>query len=341
MKSNKLGVFVCLSCGVLIFAFVFLTSDAKTLAHNLSLLRLPWIAAAVAGMLAYFFLETAALHTTLVTMHPAQKLRDTFHVTMGGHYFNNITPFASGGQPFQAYYLTRGGVPLGIAASGLLARFIVYQAALVVCSVLLLILRLPYFQATVSNFSSIVLFGFFINLAVMAALIAVAFFRNGVRRFADAVVHFLAGHRLFVKDEAAAVAYIDAELAKFADCFADMAKNGRAIARSFVFSVAQLIAYFFVPYAVYRSFGLSEVDFITVAAAQAFVMMVSAFIPIPGASIGAEGFFLFFFGKFFADSAQTGVAMILWRVITFYLTLLLGAFFAMKAGKKTEPGESA
>ncbi len=45
-------------------------------------------------------------------MFPKFRFRDTFLCTIIGQYFNCITPLSSGGQPFQAYYYNRFGMPL-------------------------------------------------------------------------------------------------------------------------------------------------------------------------------------------------------------------------------------
>ena len=89
-----------------------------------------------------------------------------------------------------------------------------------------------------------------------------------------------------------------------------------------------------IPYMIYRSFGLppEAVSLWTMLAAQQFVAMVSAFIPLPGASGGAEGSFLLFFGKFFGDTIAP--AILLWRTITYYLNIALGAVVSSLGGKK-------
>lgn len=57
-------------------------------------------------------------------------------------------------------------------------------------------------------------------------------------------------------------------------------------------------------------------------AAQTFVTMVSAFVPLPGSSGGAEGSFYLFFGSFFG--ATIIPAILLWRLVTYYANILFG-----------------
>lgn len=67
-------------------------------------------------------------------------------------------------------------------------------------------------------------------------------------------------------------------------------------------------------------------------AAQAYVSMVSAFVPLPGASGGAEGSFVLFFSAFFQNSTVIP-AMVIWRTCTYYLNIQVGGICAYIVGR--------
>ena len=67
-------------------------------------------------------------------------------------------------------------------------------------------------------------------------------------------------------------------------------------------------------------------------AAQAYVSMVSAFVPLPGASGGAEGSFVLFFSAFFQNSTVIP-AMVIWRTCTYYLNIPVGGICAFIVGR--------
>ena len=46
-------------------------------------------------------------------------------VALVGQYYNAATPFASGGQPVQVYYMSRFGVSAGNSSSVLIIKFYV------------------------------------------------------------------------------------------------------------------------------------------------------------------------------------------------------------------------
>ena len=332
MKSNKLNIFIIITCAAVVIGFIFFNTGADNLLENLKELKIAWVILAVVCMALYWFFESIVLHIMLKPMHKQQKYKDTLALSVGGQYFNAITPFSTGGQPFQAYILTKQGVALGKGINALFSKFIVYQIALVLLTAILLLLRLDYFKQNISNFSLIVLIGFLVNLGVLFWLLGIAIFQKITRKIADAIISFLAKIKI-IKDPESKRAYMDRELETFGVYFKERIKDVPSFLLAFLFSVAQLLSYMAVLYMLYRAFGLNEMDFLTIISAHAFVMTMAAFIPVPGAGIGAEGFFYFFMRQFFVKDGQLGVAMILWRLITFYLTIVVGVVFAFISNK--------
>ena len=55
-----------------------------------------------------------------------------------------------------------------------------------------------------------------------------------------------------------------------------------------------------------------------------FILLIGSFVPIPGASGGIEFGFLNFFNRFLRKGALTAV-LIVWRFITYYFGMIIGA----------------
>ena len=60
-------------------------------------------------------------------------------------------------------------------------------------------------------------------------------------------------------------------------------------------------------------------------------------MPLPGASGGAEGSFVLFFGKFFGQDIVA--AMFLWRLLTYYVNIAFGGLF-LRLGRKKISGQN-
>ena len=57
-------------------------------------------------------------------------------------------------------------------------------------------------------------------------------------------------------------------------------------------------------------------------------MPLSAWPPLPGASVASEGGFYLFFAMFFPGEMMF-VAMMLWRLFTYYANIVCGAMFVV------------
>ncbi|MEG0664334.1 MAG: lysylphosphatidylglycerol synthase domain-containing protein, partial [Clostridia bacterium] len=64
-----------------------------------------------------------------------------------------------------------------------------------------------------------------------------------------------------------------------------------------------------------------------------FLMMIMAFIPTPGAGGAAEGGFFVIFKTFFAVN-EIKMAILFWRIYTFYLPILVGGLFLILKHRK-------
>lgn len=68
----------------------------------------------------------------------------------------------------------------------------------------------------------------------------------------------------------------------------------------------------------------SSVNIFTSIVASAYVMLIGSFVPIPGGTGGLEYGFIKFYGKFISGSILSA-AMLIWRFITYYFGLIIGA----------------
>ncbi len=339
MKKSKLSIAIIILAVVILAVTIFAVDGPENILLAISSVQIGWVLAAIGCMVAYWALEAFVLHGFILPMAPRQKFSNTLQVSMAGQYFNSITPFASGGQPFQAFYLTKQGIPVSAGATALLSKFIVYQVALTLLSLAVLVWKLRFFTTTISNFAYLAILGFAVNSFVVLMLLAAAFFRRPTRMAVRWVLWL--GHKLhLVADPEGKMAQVDRSLGRFYDNCRFLIGNIPLLIRSLLLSMVQILCYLTVAYMVYRAFGLYGADFFEMIAASAFVLLISSFIPLPGAAVASEGSFYLFFSIFFPDSILK-LAVLFWRLITFYLTIVVGAAFAMMERRNVTPAELA
>lgn len=332
MKFKKLNIAFIVVVFVGVIAYVIYADGPDTLLNMFRTIRPFWLSCAVIMMLLYWLLEGLILNGVTKPFHPEQKFRHSLRTSMIGQLFNCLTPFSSGGQPVQAYDMVKSGVPLGIAGSALMIKFIIYQVALTVYSAVVLIFFWQPFSALVSSFGWLVFIGFLINSLVMLGLLSVCFFRKFTRKLAELLIRLLSKIRL-VKDREKTMDYMDNELNQFHESFLAIRQHWGRMFCQLLLSFVQLTVFFLIPYFILLSFNIVNLPVMMSISAQAFVVMISSFVPLPGAAGGAEFSFHTFFAPFFPEGFSVNLAMLLWRMITFYLPILVGTLFMMSSSK--------
>lgn len=343
MKKKKKGwtlnLVVCAIAFIVMIVYLVFVDSIDNVVLALTKINKGALLICVLFMVGYWVSEAAAVHVMLKSMHPKMKFWDTWLVTIIGQYFNCITPSASGGQPMQAYYLVRFGVPLGSGLTALLSRFIVYQFVLTLYSVFTLAVGFHQFgdDLTQKGLMPFVFIGFLINTAVIVFLISIALFRNATLKAANWLISVLVRLRI-VRRSLKWRLYFTREVNKFYRNFKYLRRNIPLLIKAVLFTFIQLTLYLCISYVLYRGFGMNDASLLQIMSYQAYVLMISSFVPLPGAMGGAElGYHGFFKDIFTGQYVNT--SMMLWRIMTFYLPIITGLFFTltMKSHGVEEP----
>lgn len=330
-KSKRLNLIICGIAFVIMIVYLLFVDDPVEIWNAIISAKPHFMLLTVGCMVIYWFLESVNLHLVTKEVYPQQKFKNSLSVSMIGQYFNCITPFSSGGQPIQAYYLMKFDVPLGSALTALLSKFIVYQAMLTIYSAVILIFRLNYILDTNPIMMPLVIIGFIVNTAVIAGLLMLAFFRKPTVKIAHFTVRLLGKLRI-VKDVDAKLKFIDNEMEMYYNNFQFIKKRPVLILKMCFYTIIQLTVYFGISFVIYLAFGLSGSDFLTIISCQAFVLMISAFVPLPGALGAAEGSYVLFFKGIFGSYVH--LSTVIWRFLTFYLAIIAGMAVSLIVNRK-------
>ena len=332
-KSNKLNLIICGIAFIVMVVYLLFVDKLENVLNALRNINPIFLVVCILFMLGYWLCESATVHVILKELHPEARFRHSWLDTIIGQYFNCITPFASGGQPMQAYYFVQFGVPLGSGLTALLSRFIVYQFVLTIYSAVTLIAGFNLFGDDLSakGLMPFVFIGFVINTAVIVFLLSIALWKSGTVKAANGIITLLTKMNI-VKNPMHWRLYFTREVNKFHENFKFLKKNVWIIVKSCFFTFIQLTLYLSISYVLYRGFGLEGESLLKIISYQAYVLMISSFIPLPGAmgaaELGYAGFFKDMFGTY------TGVSTMLWRIFTFYLPILVGMGFMLTLKNK-------
>jgi|GEM_PF-42899 len=330
-KGNLINLLIC-GAAFAVMVVVLLMDGIDNIVGAIARINPLFLLLAALCMVLYWLGEGVGLHLAARKLDGNTKFSTSMLVTMIGQYFNCITPGASGGQPMQAYTFFKRGMPLGTAMTALLSRFIVYQFTLTVYSVVFLVIELPTLAGGEhSGMIPLILIGFAVNTAVIILLFMLAFFKKATLGLAHGVIRLL-GKLHIVKNTDEKIKYVDAELDKYYDNFMYIRSQPLMIIKMLLVTALQLLVYFSITYVIYLGFGLSGADYFEVISSQAFVLMISSFVPLPGAMGAAEGSYAAFFGSIFGKQL-TVVSTFIWRFLTFYFPIIVGIIINLVMSK--------
>ncbi len=243
---------------------------------------------------------------------------------LSGSFFSGITPFASGGQLAQVYIFKKQGIPATMSVGVLLMYFIIYQVSMVLYTLVVLLCKFQYFFNEYSQFVSLALIGFIINAAVISAL----FFGAVSARFQHFLTEFVLkiGAKLhLVKDYDQSVKALKGKLRDFRRELNIMRHHKKAITKSLILMFFRLTLQYSLPFLSMLALGvkLPFKEYFNYVGICALIYLITAYIPIPGASGGSEGTYVLLY-SYLMGSVLASSTMLIWRFSTYYLVMIIG-----------------
>jgi len=131
MKNKKsimnIGILILITGCVLYFS---LKDDFSNIIHEIFTLNPIWFLLAILFVIFYWLFKTIEVYHVICNFKQDYTFKQTLRLMLSTQFFNAITPFASGGQPFQIYMLNKSGVKITDSANIIIQNYIVYQIPL-------------------------------------------------------------------------------------------------------------------------------------------------------------------------------------------------------------------
>ena len=230
----------------------------------------------------------------------------------------------------QVYSLSGMGMNTGMAVSIVTMKTLIYQVVMVLYALCMVALRLHYFQTSVTNFAFLTVIGLITNCLFIMVVVLFMVSERTTDRILRSVLSLL--HRMkLCRCPEKRYEKIHNQLEAFHGASKIMGNSAPLYLSVTASSALQITLNSLIPFFIYRSFNMRGASVLTMVAAQVFVAMVSAFVPLPGSSGGAEGSFYLFFGLYFRSAIFP--AILLWRMITYYANIVFGGVFAYFANR--------
>mgnify|MGYP001056121605 CR=1 FL=1 len=256
------------------------------------------------------------------------SLKSSIEFTLGGLFLGAITPFQSGGIPFQVYVLKREGFSIGEGTAILLFRAILSLGVVLVA--LPGIISYYHIISTTQIVKAILNYLFFFYLIAIGFLLLVLFrtenVRKGLHRFGD----FLRKKRVI--KGCGLKRFVDRildEVISFKKSWLLFFNKGKwKTLLSFIITLLSMGVYFLIAPSLLYGLGI-QVPVMKAVILQLVLTYLLVFVPTPGASGVAElgGFSLF---SLICPKELLGIYVLLWRFFTFYISVILGSFVLVR-----------
>lgn len=334
-KDKRFTIFnilliVAICIGLLIY--MFKVDGIDNIITILKSVNYYWVIAGIICMVLSWISEAICLHIPIKKLYPDQKISNSIRIMMIGQLFNNITPFCSGGQPMQAYYMHKDGRRVSDAFSIFSMKFVISQTALVIFTLVVTIFQWNYFKSLMDNFFILAVVGFLVNIIAIAFIFIIGINQNLALAIVKPILKLL-GKIHILKNVDEKIEHLSKSFENFNLQFNEMRKEKRIVIQMFIAATIQSLFYYAITYMVYRAFGNTGVSLFTIIPAQAFLLMLMTFIPTPGSGGGAEGGFLLIFNSIFREGT-INISILFWRMYTFYLPIIIGALFLIPIRKR-------
>lgn len=332
MRKIFFKLFIVLSSALLLIALIFFTDSFDELVHIIRHAKAAWLAVGFGCMVAYWALDAAILHNLSLAMLERQPLKDSIRVTMIGQFFNAITPLSGAGQPVQAYVMVKDGIKPGHAASIIIVKTVLHQFIIVLYSIVAFVFKGHYFAANILQFYYFFILGLLVNTAFLAVYLLFLFNRHAAEKLIIFVFKVLRRLKFFKKLDQAEKK-IDSELNSFSEGAAVLWNKGPLIIKLLLMQVFQFTFMFAIPYFIQLAVESRSASPFGMLAAQSMITLISLLVPTPGATGGLEGISYLFYGLFFTKAFIIPVILI-YRILTYYSSAVIGGLFTLLAPEK-------
>lgn len=321
----------------------------------------PWLLAALGLMVIYLFLWPMSLMSFSRDNGIIDEVgrRNIFRIGTIEQFYNNVTPFAFGGQPMEVYLLKECGTDTGKATGAVLATFVVHVIASNIFAIIALFFY-PYYMKGLSDgsiagltnwlnptaFTIIVIIGYFNNLLTVAVMFALGLSKK-VRNLLVKIISKIASWKPFRKLLANKVQAFEEYCDRTQIAFKEIIAHKKAFFKALAYRLIADLAFYSIPFFLLLSVGVEfgEMNpfwiYILVMFGTSFAITSVVWVPTPGTTGAIDYAFAVVMaslsviglgGSLFASDAVWATSQtisLLWRAFTYYLVIVFGLIISI------------
>ncbi|MCQ2793010.1 MAG: flippase-like domain-containing protein [Bacilli bacterium] len=320
-----------------------------------------WLIAAIGLVLAYFILWPFSQCIYGKALKIKASFGESFLIGSSEHFYNGITPFAAGGQPFQIYSYTKRKVTTAQATGVILASFVTFMMVTNAFAIVSLFFWQDIWNGlTTLNMQWVIwvaLVGFIINFSVLLFMIALGTNKH-IRNVLVKLLTKLANWKIFHNEKHKLLNRFGNFLVNQIPNFELYCSNAQvafkqvwshklATVLAIIIKIICMGCYYAIPFFLLKAVGI-DIGFDKIPLvlfATSFAITSVVWMPTPGGTGGIEFAFQFVIAAVIGMSVKEDATAVclLWRLVTFYLVIIisfiLNAVFEAIASKRMKKEE--
>ena len=306
---------------VLTFYLLFKNNDITQVFESLKNISYEYIAIGALLIFIYLFTESIYIKIILKSLHYKIHLWQGFVYSCIEFYFSAITPSSTGGQPAQAYYMAKDGIPFTKSSVTLLLNTITFKLVLIFMGIFAII----FYPTLVFNnsilFTIIFIFGIVVNILVIIACFMLMFSKSWIKNIAIFCINLGAKLRI-VKDKEQKIESFYNHLTEYQESAKYIYEHPIVTIKVCLITFIQRLAMFSIAYIVYKAFGLTGYSYIELVVIQIALALAIDSLPLPGGIGASEAMMLLIYNKTFGEAISMP-AMLVTRGLGYYLCLII------------------
>ncbi len=320
-KVANIIVLALVTCLVLYFS---LKDNFNTIINEIINVNIFWLVISFLLAISFWFFKAIATTRIANIFKKDYSIKQGMRLVLETNFFHAITPFAVGGQPYEIYSLKKSKLKITEATNVSIVNFIVYQIALVLLGIIAIVYN-HHFVLLKENdlLKNLVVVGFLVNFIVIVALFLLTCTKKINKILMKFIIKVLNKIHI-VKNKDEKIKQFNEYLNEFHQGAKILLQDKKLFIKLIFVHFIGLISSYLIPLTLAYAMGISSYTGIEAIVLSSYVMLIGAFVPIPGGTGGLEYGFMTFYGSFIKGSKLNAI-MLLWRFITYYFAMILGA----------------
>lgn len=331
-KKKKLTSAILLVVNLIIISGIFvyygLTSGIESPGNLLQLnIDYKYLILAVVALIVVNFIDSFRFAQLTYKTIGKFKLFLGFKTHITGKYYDNITPFAVGGQPFQIFYLNKKGLPADKATSIPLAKALFTNIAFSLLSIIVVVLNIFLHITTSPVIIVISIIGFIANAGLIFLIILLSTSKRVGPILVIKVLKLLNKLKI-IKNYKKTFFKVSRFVKNYQKVFISYAKSIWTVISQVVLAIITYIATYLIVYFIYLAFlpesgSLSTLSYFHIFCSMILCELCTSIMPLPGGTGMAEISFDALLKNWFSVTLFPW-ALLIWRILTYFVYIIGG-----------------